>query len=375
MPSLRTEPSRASAGQTVSVVVPAYREVENLDELVHRISETLDRIDRLYEIIIVDDNSNDGTDREIERLQAEGLPVRLIQRVGERGLSSAVLRGFAESEGELLVCMDADLSHPPEALPGILNALESGSAEFVVGSRYVAGASTDEHWGWFRQLNSRVATWLARPFTRLRDPMAGFFALPRTVFHRSNQWDPIGYKIGLEILVKSGCRRVCEVPIHFADRRRGQSKLSWREQVNYLRHLVRLGRFKFGTVWQLAAFCAVGSVGAAIDLATLAWLLRAGVTLPVARGLSILLALACNFVANDRVTFGQRPPGRGRRFVQYLAACSLGSALNYLTTLLAPTMISALHGRPLWSATLGIVLGLIANFLIARNWVFNTSSR
>ena len=157
-------------------------------------------------------------------------------------MSSAVLRGFEEARGEKLVCMDADLSHPPESLPQILEALDDH--EMVVGSRYADGGSVDDDWGFFRSLNSRVATMLARPFTNIKDPLAGFFAIPRSVFRRTSEWDPVGYKIGLEILVKAGCRRVAEVPIHFTDRLRGESKLSLREQLNYLRHLVRLARHK-----------------------------------------------------------------------------------------------------------------------------------
>jgi dolichol-phosphate mannosyltransferase len=234
-----------AAAPAISVVVPTYRERENLDELVTRVSDTLDRLELLYEIIVVDDNSRDGTDDEIARLRSDGRSVRLIERQGERGLSSAVLRGFSEARGDYLVCMDADLSHPPEALPELLAAVRTPGVEMAVGSRYVPGASTDEQWGAFRRWNSRIATLLARPFTRLKDPMAGFFAVPRDVFRRTTAWDPLGYKIALEILVKAGCRNVHETPIHFANRRRGQSKLSFREQLNYLRHLVRLATFKW----------------------------------------------------------------------------------------------------------------------------------
>jgi dolichol-phosphate mannosyltransferase len=234
-----------AAVPAVSVVVPTYQECENLDELVTRVSETLDQLELLYEIVVVDDNSRDGTVDEIARLQQNGRPVRLIERQDERGLSSAVLRGFSEARGEYLVCMDADLSHPPESLPELLAAVRTPGVEMAVGSRYVPGASTDEQWGAFRRWNSRIATLLARPFTRLKDPMAGFFAVPRDVFRRTTAWDPLGYKIALEILVKADCRNVQETPIHFANRRRGHSKLSLREQINYLRHLVRLANFKW----------------------------------------------------------------------------------------------------------------------------------
>ena len=111
-----------------------------------------------------------------------GHAVRLILRTDQRGLSSAVLRGFSEAKGRVLVCMDADLSHPPEVLPRMIETLEKDQVEFVIGSRYVRGGTTDGEWSWFRKLNSKVATLMARPFCRASDPLAGYFALPRAVF-------------------------------------------------------------------------------------------------------------------------------------------------------------------------------------------------
>ncbi|MFA4945640.1 MAG: polyprenol monophosphomannose synthase [Lentisphaeria bacterium] len=230
---------------TASIVVPTYREAANLPELVERIAAAMAGAGLPYELIIVDDASGDGTAAVVRRAAAAGHPVRLLERTTERGLSSAVAAGFRAARGDVLVCLDADLSHPPERIPDLLREVRERGAEFAIGSRYVPGGSTAEAWGPFRRLNSRAATLLARPFTRARDPMAGFFALPRRVFAAASPWlDPVGYKIGLELLVKGNCRRVVEVPIHFAERQRGQSKLSLREQLNYLRHLYKLARFR-----------------------------------------------------------------------------------------------------------------------------------
>ncbi len=226
-----------------SIIVPTYREAENLRVLVPRIAAAMQGRPGTYEIIVVDDDSRDGTPDAIADL-APTYPVRVITRVGERGLSSAVIRGFQEARGRYLVCMDADLSHPPEASPRLLDTLSDPAVDFVIGSRYVPGGGTDQHWGLLRRLNSRVATWLARPFTSARDPMAGFFALPAQVLARAEALNPIGFKIGLELIVKCGCQNVREVAIHFADRTRGQSKLSARQQVHYLRQLVGLAWFK-----------------------------------------------------------------------------------------------------------------------------------
>jgi len=235
--------SPGPAGQ-VSIVVPTYRESENLPLLVPRIDAALRGADLSGEIVIVDDDSRDGSVEAVAALAEAGLPVRIIVRQGERGLSTAVLRGFDESAGEYLLCMDADLSHPPEAIPGMVELLTSGQADFVLASRFCPGGSTDAEWGVFRWLNSKVAQLLARPLTRLADPMSGFFALPREVYARAASLNPIGYKIALELMIKCDCRRIREVPIHFADRRLGQSKLNVREQVNYLRHLRRLYAYR-----------------------------------------------------------------------------------------------------------------------------------
>jgi dolichol-phosphate mannosyltransferase len=227
----------------LSVVVPTYREADNLRLLVPAVARAIAAAGRPGEIVVVDDDSPDDTPAVCAEL-ARRHPLRLLMRKNERGLATAVLHGLRQSAGEVLVVMDADLSHPPEKVPELVAALEAG-AEFVIGSRYVPGAHTDEGWGWFRRLNSRVATALARGFTTARDPMAGFFALRRETFLRASGLNPVGYKIALELIVKCGCRDVAEVPITFRNRVKGQSKLSLKEQINYLRHLRRLYAYKW----------------------------------------------------------------------------------------------------------------------------------
>jgi dolichol-phosphate mannosyltransferase len=227
----------------VSVIVPTFREADNLPVLVAAIHDALSRQKTTYEIVIVDDDSRDGTEGVCADL-ARRYPLRLLVRRNERGLASAVVSGMRAAKGTYLVVMDADLSHPPQAIPSLLQPLRSGLADFVIGSRYVKGGSTEEGWGLHRWLNSKFATLLAWPLARARDPMAGFFALRRALFESAGTLDPIGYKIGLELLVKCRCRRVVEVPIHFRNRLHGHSKLNLREQINYLRHLGRLYRFR-----------------------------------------------------------------------------------------------------------------------------------
>ena len=257
----------------VSVIVPTYCEADNLPTLIPRISDALNGAGMCGEILVVDDNSPDGTEQVCTGLSAE-YPVRLIVRRAERGLSSAVIDGMRQAQGAVLVVVDADLSHPPEKIPELVRAVQCDGADFAIGSRYVAGGGTDEKWGLFRWLNSKVATLLARPLTTARDPMAGFFALSRSKFESATHLDPIGYKIGLELIVKCGCRRIAEVPIFFGNRFRGKSKLSVKEQLNYIRHLKRLYEYKLGVAAQPVQFVLVGGTGMVVDLATFALLMR-----------------------------------------------------------------------------------------------------
>ncbi|MCG8406151.1 MAG: polyprenol monophosphomannose synthase [Phycisphaerales bacterium] len=246
--------SEVMIDEPVSIVVPTYEEAENLPILAKRVFAALEKAGIPGELIVVDDNSRDGTDAAVEQL-AKDHPIRLITRTDERGLSSAVLRGFAEARHDLLVCMDADLSHPAESVPDLIRAVAENGAEFCIGSRYVEGGRTKEDWGFMRQLNSWGATLLAKPLTSAKDPMAGFFCLRRETLERAQASgvNPIGYKIALEIMVKAGCRRVAEVPIEFSDRLHGESKLTFHQQLLYLNHLLRLYRFRWPTAILLIA--------------------------------------------------------------------------------------------------------------------------
>ncbi len=360
-----------TATPLISVVVPTYHEVDNIRELVLRVAASLRAAALAYEIIVVDDDSQDGTDEVIQILELEGFPVRLVTRTHERGLSTAVLRGFDLAQGSLLVCMDADLSHPPESLPAMIQCCLDEGADFVIGSRYVAGGRTDEHWGWFRWLNSRVATLLARPFSHARDPLAGFFVIPRDVYRRAAALDPVGYKIGLELLVKARCTRVREVPIRFADRQRGTSKLTWAEQVRYLHHLKKLADYKFERLSQLLQFCLVGASGMFIDLLGYLLLLACGVLVPIARGLAILGAMNWNFALNNRFTFARTAAGHvGLRYVKFLWTCSFGGALSWAVAILLPALIPWFQSHLILAALPGIAVGTLVNFQLSRDWVF-----
>ncbi len=220
----------------LSIIVPAFREVQNIPNLVKEISVALESVIPEWELIIIDDNSLDGTARVCDRICRQGFPLKLVIRKNERGLATAVLEGFNRAKAPVFVVMDADLSHNPKSIPLLYREIQEGT-EFVLGSRYITGGGTDDRWTFYRYINSKLASLLARPLVSVSDPMSGFFALPRTLLERSENLSPVGYKIGLEIIVKCNPKPLKEVPIHFRTRVYGESKLSIKQQLLYLCHL------------------------------------------------------------------------------------------------------------------------------------------
>ncbi|MEZ6138609.1 MAG: glycosyltransferase [Pirellulaceae bacterium] len=165
----------------VSVVIPTYCEAENLRVLIPRLASVLRNADIDAELLIVDDGSSDGTNEVCLEL-ARRFPVRLMVRKSKRGLASAVIDGMHASQFEIVVVMDADLSHPAERVPELVECISSGRTDFALGSRYIPGGTLDQKWSIWRWLNSRTATLLARPLTAIHDPMSGFFAINARLF-------------------------------------------------------------------------------------------------------------------------------------------------------------------------------------------------
>lgn len=292
------ETSATVSDERVSVIIPTLNEAASLPRLVPRVAAAL--AGRAFEIVVVDDDSADGTVEACAELSRQ-FPLRLIVRRDRRdGLSGAVLEGFARATGDVLVVMDADLQHPPEKIPGLLAALETPGVEFALGSRYAPGGSVAERWSVARRVNSWIATALARPFAgAVRDPMSGFFAIPRRVFERGAHLTPLGYKIALELMCKCRVTRVQEVPIHFASREAGASKLTVAQQFRYLEHLSRLYDFCFPRASPIAKFAIVTAVTWTLAAAVYALLVSAGAVLPVATvlayGVSVLATAAFHY--------------------------------------------------------------------------------
>jgi dolichol-phosphate mannosyltransferase len=267
--------------------------------------------------------------------------------------------------------MDCDLSHPPERIPQMILALAAGQ-QMAIGSRYVPGGSTDDDWGLLRWFNSLVATLLARPLTAARDPMSGFFAMRRRDFEAAKNLNPIGYKIALELIVKCGIENIAEIPIHFSDRRFGQSKLSINEQLKYIQHLRRLYIYKFENAMYFVQFMTVGLSGVAINMAILSALLALGVGEPLALAGGIGTSLVTNFALNRRFTFSHaRDRNIVRQFLGFLGASALGLVVNYsLALYLTAAVLPDRPYTPHLGALAGIAAGIAFNFLGNRYIVF-----
>ena len=205
----------------LTIIVPTLNEAENIQPLVRQIVAALPEI---REIIFVDDGSTDGTQQNVRAL-AKGFPVRLIERTEPAlGLAGAVIEGARAAASEILVVMDADLSHPPNELSNLVRPLLEDRADMVIGSRYVRGGTTPG-WPLYRKTMSRLAAAAAYPLTGVHDSMSGFFAIRKDYLLRLAP-HATGFKIAFETISRGrGDLRVEEIPIAFRDRARGKSKM------------------------------------------------------------------------------------------------------------------------------------------------------
>lgn len=222
-----------------SLIVPTYNEAQNIVEFLETAHGALGDIS--HEILVVDDNSPDETWRIVQEFSIRNPWARILRRTDERGLSSAVIRGWENARGEILGVMDADMSHDENILPLLIQKVRGG-VDLACGSRRVRGGGAT-HWPWYRRMTSGVATQLAKTLLNLKlsDPMSGFFVLKRALFEscRATLY-PQGYKILLELYCKSRPRQIADVPFIFKDRKQGYSKLTGKVMTDYLGMVLRL---------------------------------------------------------------------------------------------------------------------------------------
>jgi dolichol-phosphate mannosyltransferase len=227
----------------LSLVIPTFNESQNIRELVDILVELLDRtIPKDYELIVVDDDSPDRTWEVADKLVSSYPQLRVIRRATERGLSTAVIRGWQAARGEVLGVIDADLQHPPEILLQLWAEMNKG-AELAVASRNVAGGGVSE-WSIIRRFLSRGAQVLGLAILpevigRLSDPMSGYFMVRRSSI-ANQRLSPVGYKILIEVVARGQIRWIAEVGYVFRERITGASKVTWRQYLEYIQHLIKL---------------------------------------------------------------------------------------------------------------------------------------
>ncbi len=210
-----------------SIIIPTYNEAENIKILIPKIKQLTRKLN--IEIIVVDDNSPDGTYK-----VAKKLATKAILRT-KRGLATAVIEGFRHASGNIIIVMDADLSHPPELIPKLIKAMDNHLLA-------IATRKQTKNWPLKRKITSTIATSLARPLTKAKDPMSGFFALKKSAIPKNLK--PLGYKILLELIVRSNIKNYVEIPFIFKDRELGKSKLTIKTNLRYLQHLQKLYLYK-----------------------------------------------------------------------------------------------------------------------------------
>jgi dolichol-phosphate mannosyltransferase len=363
--------SRRAESIEISLIAPTYNERENIGLLVERVHAALSRYS--YELVVVDDNSPDGT-ADAARALAADYPLRVIVRTTERGLASAVVAGFREATGEVLGVIDADLQHPPEAIPHLLEAVRAG-ADVAIGSRYVPGGGV-EGWSLSRRVISSGAKSIARvalsSVRKIRDPLSGFFLFRKDIID-GVELKPTGYKILLEVLVKGRATTVAEVPYTFRERERGESNLTLTEEINFLKHLVQLARFE-GDILRFIKFCTVGVTGTGVNLGLLALLVEGtGLHENVAVAISYEISIVNNFVWNELWTFRDRRATAGgsvlARGIKFNLVSLGGFGINMAVFALLFNVLDVFY---IAAEGLAILCALVWNFAVNIKWTWRS---
>jgi len=227
-----------------SLVIPTYNEKDNIHLLLDGLRKTLG-LSKEFEIVVVDDDSPDMTWKIVETYSQKDERIKIVRRMKEKGLSRAVIEGFNRAKADILGVMDADLSHDHQILPKMISAVRDEGYDLVVGSRRIPGGGA-EKWPWYRKVSSDIATGIAKGFLdiKLSDPMSGYFLLKRELFEKAkHKINPRGYKILLEIYVRSNPQKVKELPFIFKNRKQGYSKVTLKVMFEYMQMLYSL-RFK-----------------------------------------------------------------------------------------------------------------------------------
>lgn len=356
----------------ISVVIPTFEERENIPILFDRIFKVFKKIKQEFEIIVVDDNSGDGTDK-IVRKYSKDYPVHLIVRKKEKGLATACVEGFKISKGEIIIVMDADLQHPPEKIPELINSIKNGS-DVAIASRYIAGGETGD-WKISRKFVSKGATSLANLFfdelKDIKDQQSGFFAFKKEII-KDVKLEPKGYKILLEILILGNYEKVSEIPYEFGKRNSGQSKLGFLTIFSYVSHLIHL-LWTSGKLTKLIKFCIVGLLGVVVNLGILYYLTNLGLYYIISGAVSTEASILANFFLNRAWTF--REEAKYVSMKNAIVKDHITRAISSISIQLVSLYVfTELFNRYyLLSMTIGIIISTVWNFVGNSKWVWKNN--
>lgn len=359
----------------LAVVVPTYNEADNIAGLIERLHTAL--AEHAYEIIVVDDHSRDGTAEIVRGIARDDTRVRCLERVGRRGLSSAVIEGMMATAAPTIAVIDGDGQHDETRLPVMLDKMADDATDLVVGSRYVEGGGFGD-WAAHRRRMSEFATWLAKKLTgvTLSDPMSGFFMVRAQAFrNRVEGLTAVGYKILLDILSASGpVLNVAEVPFEFRTREAGESKLDNKVLLEFVELLIArtAGRY---VPTKFVMFAMVGGLGVFVHMFVLAVLFQGGsgpASFALAQGTATVVAMTANFFVNNFFTYFDRQlkgwqllPG----WLSFAAASSVGAVANLG---IAVYLFETWHAVWFVSGIAGIIVGAAWNYAVTALYTWKT---
>lgn len=348
----------------LAVVIPTFNEMSNVRTLLDRLTVALAGIS--WEAIFVDDNSPDGTAEMIREIGLHSSRVRVLQRIGRRGLSSAVIEGMLATSAPVIAVIDADLQHDETILPSLYAAVADNGADLAVGTRYAAGGSMGE-WDGRRQSVSRLATRIGHwaTGTDLSDPMSGFFVISRSALMEAlPKVSGIGFKLLLDIAASAPRKLdIAEIPYRFRAREAGDSKLSPLVAAEYISLLIDK---KTGGIVppRMFSFLAVGMAGLGVQLSVLGALLALGTGFLPAEIISVFAAMTFNFQLNNVFTYSDRRLRGGRMIfglISFYAICGIGAAAN----IGVGTWVSDADGRWWIAGVAGAMVGAVWNFAVS----------
>ncbi len=371
----------------VSIIIPTYNESENIIQVLKSIGEHIPK-DIATEAIVVDDNSPDGTGKVVEDYindaqNKTGYTIGVIHRKTKSGLSSAILDGIQHSSGETVVVMDSDFSHPPKIIPQLIEEMENSKCDIVIASRFVPGGGIDG-WSTKRKLISKTATGIAKAGLGVNesDPMSGFFAFKRKILE-GIKFDAIGYKMLLEILVKTKDAKVKEIPYTFTNRMYGSSKLDSSTMLDYVKSVWRLYRYgrtakvsdrrtSIRFISKAGRFYTVGAFGFLVnylvsllfaDAVMNFWYIHATI-------IGIAVSMSSNFILNKIWTFEDRNFVAKSTLVQYgkfVGFSSLGALIQLGMVYILVDNYQFVYSLAL---ILAVIIAASSNFIFNKKWTF-----